>query len=181
MDALSATKTAVKKRISLHYDSEELEQLQIVNFDLKMGVQIIQNAFKAYVHAVAFNAGVHRATGLSKLLKQGELNLGYGTTPLVFDPGGVWKFCRFLLTMNDSSMCCIRTSMLTSKLGNGDRLQEVILEDKDCLKGEGMSCEAIGMEFIFYFLVLVMHVSYAGVGHMSCGIISVTNLVRVRE
>lgn len=181
IDTLSATKAAVKKRIGLHYDSEELEQLHIVNFDLKMGGQIIENAFKPYVHAIESNARVYRANVLSKLLKQGELNLGYGTTPLVFDPGGVWKICRFLLTLDDNTICCIRTSKLTSKLGNRDRLQEVILEDKDCLKGEAMSCEAIKMEFIFYFLELVMHVSYAGIGHMSRGVISVTNLVRVRE
>lgn len=50
--------------VIVHYDSKEFERLHNFNFDQKMGSQIIQNVLKD------------------------ELNLGYGTTLLVFDPGG---------------------------------------------------------------------------------------------
>ncbi|XP_068332712.1 chaperonin CPN60-2, mitochondrial [Pyrus communis] len=82
-DALNATKAAVEEGIvpgggvALLYASKELEKLQTVNFDQKVGFQIIQNALKAPVHTIASNAGVEGAVVVGKLLEQDNADLGY--------------------------------------------------------------------------------------------------------
>ncbi|XP_009362047.2 chaperonin CPN60-2, mitochondrial [Pyrus x bretschneideri] len=82
-DALNATKAAVEEGIvpgggvALLYASKELEKLRTVNFDQKVGVQIIQNALKAPVHTIASNAGVEGAVVVGKLLEQDNADLGY--------------------------------------------------------------------------------------------------------
>lgn len=105
---MSSTKTVIKKNfpceVVVHYDLKEFEILQIFNFDKKMGSQIIQNAMKACVHAIISNAGVSGAVVLTKMLKQDELNIGYGTTLLVLDSGGFWKVCKFSQPMKDNSL-----------------------------------------------------------------------------
>ncbi|KAL0383691.1 UNVERIFIED_CONTAM: CLIP-associated protein [Sesamum calycinum] len=81
-DALNATKAAVEEGIlpgggvALLYASKELEKLQTVNFDQKVGVQIIQNALKAPVYTIASNAGVEGSVVLGKLLEQDNPELG---------------------------------------------------------------------------------------------------------
>ncbi|KAG9447722.1 hypothetical protein H6P81_013850 [Aristolochia fimbriata] len=83
VDALNATKAAVSEGIvpgggvALLYASRDLEKLQTANFDQKIGVQIIQNALKMPVHAIASNAGVEGAVVVGKLLEQDDLDLGY--------------------------------------------------------------------------------------------------------
>lgn len=54
-----------------------MEKLWTVNFDQKVGVQIIQNALKAPVHTIASNAGVEGAVVVGKLLEQDNTDLGY--------------------------------------------------------------------------------------------------------
>ncbi|CAN6551960.1 unnamed protein product [Malus baccata var. baccata] len=82
-DALNATKAAVEEGtvpvggVALLYASKELEKLRTVNFDQKVGVQIIQNALKAPVHTIASNAGVEGAVVVGKLLEQDNADLGY--------------------------------------------------------------------------------------------------------
>ncbi|TQD94458.1 hypothetical protein C1H46_019948 [Malus baccata] len=82
-DALNATKAAVEEGtvpvggVALLYASKELEKLRTVNFDQKVGVQIIQNALKAPVHTIASNAGVEGAVVVGKLLEQDNTDLGY--------------------------------------------------------------------------------------------------------
>ncbi|KAB2599934.1 chaperonin CPN60-2 [Pyrus ussuriensis x Pyrus communis] len=82
-DALNATKAAVEEGIvpgggvALLYASKELEKLRTVNFDQKVGVQIIQNALKAPVHTIASNAGVEGAVVVGKLLEHDNADLGY--------------------------------------------------------------------------------------------------------
>ncbi|XP_022728508.1 chaperonin CPN60-2, mitochondrial-like [Durio zibethinus] len=82
-DALNATKAAVEEGIvpgggaALLYASKELENLHTENFDQKIGVQIIQNALKMPVHAIASNAGVEGAVVIGKLLEQDNPDLGY--------------------------------------------------------------------------------------------------------
>ncbi|KAM0941956.1 putative chaperonin Cpn60/TCP-1 family, groEL-like apical domain superfamily [Dioscorea sansibarensis] len=82
-DALNATKAAVEEGIvpgggvALLYASKELDKLQTANFDQKIGVQIIQNALKTPVHAIASNAGVEGAVVVGKLLEQDNPDLGY--------------------------------------------------------------------------------------------------------
>ncbi|XP_017646642.1 chaperonin CPN60-2, mitochondrial-like [Gossypium arboreum] len=82
-DALNATKAAVEEGIvpgggaALLYASKELENLETANFDQKIGVQIIQNALKMPVHAIASNAGVEGAVVVGKLLEQDNPDLGY--------------------------------------------------------------------------------------------------------
>ncbi|XP_021273635.1 chaperonin CPN60-2, mitochondrial-like [Herrania umbratica] len=82
-DALNATKAAVEEGIvpgggvALLYASKELENLHTANFDQKIGVQIIQNALKMPVHAIASNAGVEGAVIVGKLLEQDNHDLGY--------------------------------------------------------------------------------------------------------
>ncbi|KAE8722552.1 Chaperonin CPN60-2 [Hibiscus syriacus] len=82
-DALNATKAAVEEGIvpgggvSLLYASKELDKLPTANFDQKIGVQIIQNALKTPVHAIASNAGVEGAIIVGKLLEQDNPDLGY--------------------------------------------------------------------------------------------------------
>ncbi|XP_027151955.1 chaperonin CPN60-2, mitochondrial-like isoform X1 [Coffea eugenioides] len=82
-DALNATKAAVEEGIvpgggvALLYASKELENLQTSNFDQKIGVQIIQNALKAPVQAIASNAGAEGAVVVGKLMEQDNPDLGY--------------------------------------------------------------------------------------------------------
>ncbi|XAR48890.1 hypothetical protein NMG60_11031869 [Bertholletia excelsa] len=82
-DALNATKAAVEEGIvpgggvALLYASKELDKLPTANFDQKIGVQIIQNALKTPVHAIASNAGVEGAVVVGKLLEQDNPDLGY--------------------------------------------------------------------------------------------------------
>ncbi|KAG2554855.1 chaperonin CPN60-1, mitochondrial-like isoform X1 [Panicum virgatum] len=82
-DALNATKAAVEEGIvpgggvALLYASKDLDKLQTVNFDQKIGVQIIKNALKAPVQTIASNAGVEGAVIAGKLLEQENTDLGY--------------------------------------------------------------------------------------------------------
>ncbi|CAK9166985.1 unnamed protein product [Ilex paraguariensis] len=82
-DALNATKAAVEEGIvpgggvAILYASKELEKLPTANFDLKIGVQIIQNALKTPVHTIASNAGVEGAVVVGKLLEQDDPDHGY--------------------------------------------------------------------------------------------------------
>lgn len=83
IDALNATKAAVEEGIvpgggvALLYASKDLDKLQTVNFDQKIGVQIIKNALKAPVQTIASNAGVEGAVIAGKLLEQENTDLGY--------------------------------------------------------------------------------------------------------
>ncbi|KAB2610031.1 chaperonin CPN60-2 [Pyrus ussuriensis x Pyrus communis] len=61
--------------VAILYASKELEKLRTVNFDQKVGVQIIQNALKAPVHTIASNAGVEGAVVFGKLLEQHHADL----------------------------------------------------------------------------------------------------------
>ncbi|KAI9182812.1 hypothetical protein LWI28_029114 [Acer negundo] len=82
-DALNATKAAVEEGIvpgggvALLYASKELDKLQTVNFDQKIGVQIIKNALKMPVHTIASNAGAEGSVVVGKLLEQDHPDMGY--------------------------------------------------------------------------------------------------------
>ncbi|TXG63941.1 hypothetical protein EZV62_010935 [Acer yangbiense] len=82
-DALNATKAAVEEGIvpgggvALLYASKELDKLQTLNFDQKIGVQIIKNALKMPVHTIASNAGAEGSVVVGKLLEQDFPDMGY--------------------------------------------------------------------------------------------------------
>ncbi|PSR94929.1 Chaperonin CPN60-1 like [Actinidia chinensis var. chinensis] len=63
--------------VALLYASKELEKLQIMNINQKIGVQIIQNVLKAPVHKTVSNTGIEGTVVVGKLLEQDDPHLGY--------------------------------------------------------------------------------------------------------
>ncbi|KAH9770756.1 hypothetical protein KPL71_012472 [Citrus sinensis] len=85
-NALNAAKAAMEEGIlpggggiSLLHASKELDELEITNSSQKIGVQIIQNALKMPVHAIASSAGV-AGSFVGKLLAQENHDLACDAT-----------------------------------------------------------------------------------------------------
>ncbi|KFK24236.1 hypothetical protein AALP_AAs53933U000100, partial [Arabis alpina] len=79
-DALNATKVVVEEGILPGGGVA----LPTANFDKKIGVQIIQNAFKTPVYTIASNAGVEGAVIVGKLLEQDNPDLSYDAAKCEF-------------------------------------------------------------------------------------------------
>ena len=84
-DALNATRAAVAEGIvvgggaALLYASKCLEPLKekAVNFDQKIGIDIIERAIRVPCATIARNAGVEGAVVVNTLLNSKDLNIGY--------------------------------------------------------------------------------------------------------
>ena len=84
-DALNATRAAVAEGIvvgggaALLYASKCLEPLKekAVNFDQKIGIDIIERAIRVPCATIARNAGVEGAVVVNTLLNSKDLNMGY--------------------------------------------------------------------------------------------------------
>mmetsp|Transcript_18650 Transcript_18650/g.40888 ORF Transcript_18650/g.40888 Transcript_18650/m.40888 type:complete len:572 (-) Transcript_18650:657-2372(-) len=81
-DALNATRAAVDEGIvpgggtALLYASKVLDNLQVKNFDQKVGVDIISNALKVPCRTIVNNAGDEGSVVVGKLL-EGDGSIGY--------------------------------------------------------------------------------------------------------
>jgi len=82
-DALCATRAAVKEGIvpgggtALLQCSKKLEALDLGNFDQNVGKDIVMQALKVPIMAIAQNAGKEGAVIVEHLLRQGDVQLGY--------------------------------------------------------------------------------------------------------
>ncbi|PHJ26112.1 chaperonin [Cystoisospora suis] len=82
-DALCATKAAVEEGIvpgggaALLYASETLKDIETVNYDQKVGVNIVRNACKQPCKTIADNAGHEGAVVVGNLLREAKASRGF--------------------------------------------------------------------------------------------------------